>query len=85
MQFDWMTHFERIVIPAWQAYLATEERLTEAVIAEDQENIERLSYEVLREGGAAAIYLHQFSDIVFNRRPILGEHVAPAGGDLGRG
>ena len=69
MQLPWDEHFHEIVVPAWQVYLAAEARLSDAVGRGDDERIKRCEYDALREGGAAAIYLHHFSDIVLRARP----------------
>jgi hypothetical protein len=68
MQFDWQTHFDRVVIPSWRAFLTAEDRLSAAVVAQDAALIDHESYEALREGGAAAIYLHHFTEIAWDRR-----------------
>jgi len=69
MQLPWDEHFHEIVIPAWQAYLRSETRLTEAFNAQDAGAVERAGYEALREGGAAIIYLHHFAEIVRRAQP----------------
>lgn len=69
MQLPWDEHFEKIVVPAWQAYLNAESRLTDAVLAEVQVRIEYARYEALREGGAASFYLHHYAEIVLRARP----------------
>lgn len=69
MNFPWQEHFDRIVVPAWQAYLEAEASLTAAVAGDDPLVIEIARYRALREGGAAAIYLHHFSDIVLRAKP----------------
>ncbi len=74
MQLPWDEHFNEIVIPAWQAYLRSEERLSEASEAADQRLLVRAAYDSLREGGAAVIYLHHFADVVLRSRP----HWVPA-------
>ena len=75
MQLDWQTHFDRVVIPSWRAFLAAEVRLSAAVVARDTALVDHESYEVLREGGAAAIYLHHFTEIVWDRQA----HILAAG------
>lgn len=69
MQLPWYEHFHEIVIPAWQAYLAAEQRLTDALGAENDVLIERARYDVLREGGAAAFYVHHFGEVILRARP----------------
>ena len=69
MQLPWDEHFYEIVIPAWQAYLTAESRLTDAINARNEEASKRAGYDALREGGAATIYLHHFAEIVMRARP----------------
>jgi hypothetical protein len=69
VQLPWDEHFHEIVIPAWQAYLRSETRLTEAANAGDDGALKRAGYEALREGGAATIYLHHFAEIVMRAQP----------------
>ena len=69
MQLPWNEHFYEIVIPAWQAYLTAECRLTDAINANNEEASKRAGYDALREGGAATIYLHHFAEIVMRARP----------------
>lgn len=69
MQLPWDEHFAEIVIPAWQAYVAAETRLTDAINSENEEASKRAGYDALREGGAATIYVHHFADIVMRARP----------------
>lgn len=66
MQLGWELHFIEIVIPAWQAYLRSEDQLTRTMM--EGGNVERARYDALREGGAAAFYLHHFADIVAAER-----------------
>jgi hypothetical protein len=78
MQLDAIDHFYQIVTPAIRAYEAAEDQLTRAVV--DNQSEEPLAtaagFEALREGGAAAIYLHHFADIIAARGH-------PAGPDFG--
>jgi len=67
LQLGWELQFAEIVIPAWQAYLGAEEKLTRAII--DGGNVKRARFDALREGGAAVFYLHHFADIVAADRP----------------
>lgn len=69
MQLPWDEQFNEIVIPAWQAYLGAEGRLTDAIQAKDEEASKRAGYDALREGGAATIYMHHFADVVIRARP----------------
>ena len=69
MQFPWDEHFHEIVIPAWQAYLRAENRLTDATRARDEGALTRAGYDALREGGAATVYLHHFAEIVIRAKP----------------
>lgn len=69
MQLPWDEHFHEIVIPAWQAYLRAESRLTDASRARDEGSLKRAGYDALREGGAATIYLHHFAEIVMRANP----------------
>jgi 3-oxoacyl-(acyl-carrier-protein) synthase len=65
-------HFIEIVIPAWQAYLRAELQLSHAI--EEEGNVDRARFDALREGGAAAFYLHHFADIVASERPHFLPH-----------
>jgi hypothetical protein len=67
MQLPWDEHFYEIVIPAWQAYLAAEQRLTDALAAKN--GMSRARYDALREGGAASSYVHHFGEVVLRARP----------------
>jgi hypothetical protein len=69
MQLPWDEHLREIVIPAWQAYLSAEHRLTQAVLAKDEAATERARFDALREGGAASFYLHHFGEVVLRARP----------------
>ena len=69
MQLDWDVHFREIVIPAWQAYLAAERRLTAAAKSGDWAAEERAGFDALREGGAAAFYVHHYADVVVRNQP----------------
>jgi len=69
LQLGWHRHFCCIVVPAWQAYLDAERRLSVANRSGDGGAIEHASNEALREGGAASLYLHHFIEIVVNERP----------------
>lgn len=69
MQLPWDEHFREIVIPAWRAYLASENRLTDAVDARTDAAVRRAGYDALREAGAATIYVHHFAEIVMRARP----------------
>jgi hypothetical protein len=69
MQLPWDEHFHEIVMPAWQAYLRSETRLTEAASSGDDGSVKRAGYEALREGGAAIVYLHHFAEIVMRAQP----------------
>jgi hypothetical protein len=68
MQLPWDTHFDQIVIPAWQAYLAAERNLTEAQ-NRDVASVEQAHFRALREGGAATFYVHHFTDVVLRAKP----------------
>jgi len=69
VQLPWDEHFHEIVIPAWQAYLAAETRLTDAINAKNENASTRAGYDALREGGAATIYLHHFAEVVMRASP----------------
>lgn len=75
MQLPWDEHFFEIVLPAWQAYLASESELTASVISGDEAAARRARYRALREAGSASFYLHHFAEIVLRARP----HWLPAG------
>jgi hypothetical protein len=75
MQLPWDEHFFEIVIPAWQAYLRAERELSHAVASKDEGRINRARYDALREGGAAAFYLHHFGEVVLRARA----HFLPEG------
>jgi hypothetical protein len=84
MQLPWDEHFYEIVIPAWQAYLTAEGRLTDAIDSSNDDASRRAGYDALREAGAATIYLHHFADVVVRAQPdwLLPELRLP--GDLRR-
>jgi hypothetical protein len=69
VQLPWDEHLYEIVIPAWQAYLTAEHRLTDAINSGNEGATKRAGYDALREGGAATIYLHHFAEIVMRARP----------------
>jgi hypothetical protein len=69
MQLPWDEHFKEIVIPAWQAYLNAEQRLTEVNATSTEQLIRRSGYDALREGGAASVYIHHFAEIVLRAQP----------------
>jgi len=69
MQLPWDEHFFEIVLPAWQAYLASEADLTSATNSGDEAASSRARYRALREAGAASFYLHHFAEIVLRARP----------------
>jgi hypothetical protein len=69
VQLPWDEHLYEIVIPAWQAYLTAEHRLTDAIHSGNEGATKRAGYDALREGGAATIYLHHFAEIVMRARP----------------
>lgn len=69
MQLPWDEHFCEIVLPAWQAYLASEQQLSEAFRSGSSAASSSARYRALREGGSASFYLHHFADIVLRARP----------------
>ena len=69
MQLPWDEHFHEIVVPAWQAFRAASARLSEAETLKDPDRIKRASYDALREGGAAAFYVHHFTEVVLRATP----------------
>jgi hypothetical protein len=69
MQLPWDEHFFEIVVPAWQAYRAAEQRLSRTSSDDDAGQMNRARYDVLREGGAAAFYVHHFAEIVVRAQP----------------
>ena len=69
MQLPWDIHFLEIVIPAWQAYLSAENRLSEALHGSDDQQLDRARFDSLREAGAATFYAHHFAEIVLRARP----------------
>lgn len=69
MQLQWDEHLFEIVLPAWQAYLASEAALTAAVNSGDEAAATRARYHALREAGSACFYLHHFAEIVLRAQP----------------
>lgn len=69
MQLDWDEHFENIVLPAWQAYLAAETKFVSAMANGNSELMASARYGALREGGAAAFYIHHYGEIVLRAHP----------------
>lgn len=67
MQLDPTEHFEAIVLPAIGAHRAAEQALSEVGRDAPPEEHARAESLALREGGAAALYLHHFADIVARR------------------
>ncbi len=71
MQIDTRLHFQAIILPAIAAYGAAEVNLTKVIVEKQTQNETTAGFTALREGGAAALYLHHFSDIVA-KRPVNG-------------
>jgi hypothetical protein len=70
MQIDARVHFYAIVVPAIEAYKQAETELMRAIVDKHDEDAQtKARYSALRQGGAAAIFLHHFSDIVARRPP----------------
>ena len=69
MQLSWEEWFLEIVIPAWQAFLTAEQGLTNASQEGDDAKVKRAGYIALREGGAAAFYVHHFAEVVACEQP----------------
>lgn len=67
MNLGWEAHFHGIVMGAWRAYEKAESQLSLAIKESDE--VEQARMTALREGGAAALYLHHFSDIVAAEKP----------------
>jgi hypothetical protein len=79
MQLEAGIHFNEIVCPAIDEYLAAEEALTAAAVSGD--GLDAAKFRALRLGAAAAISLHHFSDVIAHRPP---ENLPDFGGDVGR-
>lgn len=69
MQLDAREHFKEIVEAAISEYVQAEEELSAATETADDGRIQKARLRALRMGGAAAIYLHHFADIVAKRPP----------------
>lgn len=69
MQIDAREHFREIVSAAISEYEQAETELSAATKAADADRIQTARFRALRLGGAAAIYLHHFADIVAKRPP----------------
>ncbi len=67
MQLDAREHFTEIVTAAIGEYLGAEAELSAANGAADEDRLRTARFRALRLGGAAAIYLHHFADIVAKR------------------
>lgn len=67
MQLDAREHFREIVAAAIGEYVEAEAELSAATAAADGDRIQKTRFRALRLGGAAAIYLHHFADIVAKR------------------
>lgn len=78
MQFEAGIHFNEIIYPAIDDYLAAEDALTAATVS--GEGLEAAKYKALRLGAAAAISLHHFSDVLAHRPP---ENLPDFEGDVG--
>lgn len=70
MQLDAREHYTEIVAAAISEYVEAEAELSAATEA-DEDRIQRTRFRALRLGGAAALYLHHFADIVA-KRPLEG-------------
>ena len=79
MQFEAGVHFNEIVSPAIDEYLAAEDALTAAAVSGD--GLDAAKYKALRLGAAAAIFLHHFSDVIAHRPP---ENLPDFEGDVGK-
>lgn len=79
MQFEAGTHFNEIVRPAIDEYLAAEKALTAAALS--GVGLEAAKYKALRLGAAAAIFLHHFSDVIAHRPP---DNLPDFEGDVGK-
>ncbi|WP_426018710.1 hypothetical protein [Brevundimonas sp. DWR2-3-1b1] len=66
-QLDAREHFKEIVAAGVGEYVEAEAELTAATQAADEDRIQKARFRALRLGGAAAIYLHHFADIVAKR------------------
>lgn len=62
-------YFNRIVEPAWAAYLGAEVRLNKAVTDPDAAKLELAEWDALREGASASIFMHQAADYAFTESP----------------
>lgn len=71
MQLDAREHFTKIVVAAISEYVEAEAELSAATDAADEDRIQKARFRALRLGGAAALYLHHFADIVA-KRPLKG-------------
>jgi hypothetical protein len=70
MQIGSIDHFYEIVVPAVLDYEAAENALTQAITSNaDDATKSKSRFAALRFGGAAAIYLHHYSDIIAYRPP----------------
>lgn len=67
MQLDAREHFTEIVTAAVGEYLEAEAELSAATEVADEDRLRTARFRALRLGGAAAIYLHHFADIVAKR------------------
>lgn len=69
MDLGWRDQFTCIVIPAWQAYLVAEQELSAAQKSGDEALIHKARMTALREGAAAATFLHHFLELVAAEKP----------------
>ena len=69
MQLDVLDHFREIIEPAIADFEQAEAELTAASQGGDEQQLRGVAFRALRLGGAAALYLHHFADIVAHRPP----------------
>jgi hypothetical protein len=66
MDLGYELHFEKIVVPAFEAFRRAEGELASDAVTES------MQYATLREAGAACFYLHHYADLVFHEEMAEG-------------
>lgn len=69
MQLDWDEHFQEIVLRSWQEYRSSERHLSRSAATGDGSRLRRSTFDALRHGASATIFLHHFADVVLRARP----------------
>jgi hypothetical protein len=69
------THWDRLLLPMRADFAAAEDGLTNAYLSDDGAAVKEASYQALRSGMAAAIFVYHFHEVVLDRKAL---HPQPA-------